>query len=161
MTSSQGLWQHGISNLALVSSIFCLLKANRTSQLNQKKWLLLAGVACGLLPGIVLLVLCFLLDNCLLNLDLSISSCFFVFGLVSAIPTLAWNLYYFGNFSGGYSKMFNEPPYLFTFNNFINAFLGTLISPSRGVLIFSPIVLFLYLEPIMFLSQGLKKTKNW
>ena len=143
MTSSQGLWQHGISNLALVSSIFCLLKANRTSQVNQKKWLLLAGVACGLLPGIRPTSTLFSIGIIVYSIfTYRFQVVFLFFGLVSVIPSFAWNLYYFGNLSGGYSKMFNEPPYLFTFNNFINAFLGTLISPSRGVLIFSPIVLF-------------------
>jgi hypothetical protein len=64
------------------------------------------------------------------------------FGLLSAVPSIAWNLYYFGNLTGGYSKMFPSSPYMFTLNHFINASLGTLISPSRGLLIFSPIVLY-------------------
>jgi hypothetical protein len=143
MTSSQGLWQHGISNLALVSAIYCLLKANRASTISQKIWLVLAGFACGLLPGIrptstifSIAVICYSV------FIYRFQSIFLLFGLVSALPSILWNLYYFGNFTGGYSKMFPESPYLFTWDNFKTAFLGTLVSPSRGVLVYSPIVLF-------------------
>ncbi len=36
MTGSQGLWQHGSSNLAVLCIIFCLLKANRAQGKNRK-----------------------------------------------------------------------------------------------------------------------------
>ncbi|MFB2773087.1 glycosyltransferase family 39 protein [Pelatocladus sp. BLCC-F211] len=143
VTSSQGLWQHGISNLALICTIFCLLKANRTSKGSQKIWLILAGVACGLLPAIRPTSTLFTIAAIVYSVfTYRFQSIFLFFGLVSALPSLAWNLYYFGNLTGGYSKMFPESPYLFTWDNFKTAFLGTLISPSRGLLVFSPIVLF-------------------
>jgi hypothetical protein len=141
--SSQALWQHGISNLALICTIFCLLKANRASKQSQKIWLVLAGVACGLLPGIrptsTLFSIAFIVYSIF---TYRFQSIFLLFGLVSALPSIGWNLYYFGNLTGGYSKMFPGSPYLFTWNNFINASLGTLISPSRGLLIYTPIVLY-------------------
>jgi len=143
MISSQGLWQHGISNLALVSTIFCLLKANRTSKFSQKIWLVLAGVACGLLPGIRPTSTLFSIAAILYSIFIYRSRSVFLFlGLVSAVPSLAWNLYYFGNLTGGYSKMFPTPPYLFTLKNFIGISSGILISPSRGLIVFSPIVLY-------------------
>jgi hypothetical protein len=143
MTSSQGLWQHGISNLALISTIFCLLKANRTSHNSQKVWLVLAGVACGLLPGIRPTSILFSIAAIVYAIFIYRSRSVFLFlGSVSALPSLAWNLYYFGNLTGGYSKMFPTSPYLFTLKNFIGTSLGILISPSRGLLIFSPIVFY-------------------
>lgn len=143
MTSSQGLWQHGVSNLALISTIYCLLKANRTSNGSQKIWLLLAGVACGLLPGIRPTSTLFSIATIVYSIFIfRFRSGFLFLGLVSAIPSFAWNIYYFGNLTGGYSKMFPTSPYLFTLQNFIDTFLGILISPSRGLLIFSPIVFY-------------------
>lgn len=143
VTSSQGLWQHGISNLALICVIFCLLKANRSSKESQKIWLLLAGVACGLLPGIRPTSTLFAITAIVYSLfTYRFQSIFLLFGLVSALPSITWNLYYFGNLTGGYSKMFPEAPYLFTWDHFQTAFLGTLISPSRGIIVYSPIVLF-------------------
>jgi hypothetical protein len=142
-TSSQALWQHGISNLVLVSAIFCFLKANRTCQKTQKIWLILAGIACGLFPGIRPTSTLFLFTAAIYSaFTYRWQSIFFFFGLVSGLPSIAWNLYYFGNFTGGYSKMFPESPYIFTWNNFKTASLGTLISPSRGLFFYSPIVLF-------------------
>lgn len=143
MTSSQGLWQHGISNLILIITIFCLLKVNRTSQKNQIIWLVLAGVACGLLPGIRPTSTLFSIAAIVYSIfTYRYRSVFLLIGLVSALPSIGWNLYYFGNLTGGYSKIFTSSPYLFTLNNFIEASLGTLISPSRGLLVFSPIVLY-------------------
>ncbi len=143
MTGSQGLWQHTASNLALVSIIFCLLKANRASEKDQKVWLLIAGFACGLLPGIRPTSTLYTIAAIFYSIfTYRFQSVYLFFGLVSALPSIAWNLYYFSNLTGGYSKIFSESPYKFTFISFLNASLGTLISPSRGLLVFSPIVLY-------------------
>lgn len=142
MTSSQGLWQHGISNLVLVSAIFFFLKANRSLLSERKPWLVLAGVACGLLPGIRPTSLVF--SVALLSYAIFIHRTqyrFFLVGLLSMLPTLMWNLYYFGNFTGGYSSVASSV-YAFNFGQFIESSLGTFISPSRGLLVYSPVVLF-------------------
>ncbi|WP_414514525.1 glycosyltransferase family 39 protein [Nostoc sp. PCC 9305] len=159
MTSSQGLWQHTASNLALVSMIFSLLKANRASEKSQKIWLLIAGVACGLLPGIRPTSTLYTIAAIIYSIfTYRFQSIYLFFGLVSALPSIAWNLYYFDNLTGGYSKMFPKPPYKFTFSNFIKASLGTLISPSRGLLVFSPI--FLYSLPGAYQVFKLKAGKD-
>ncbi len=144
MTSSQTLWQHSISNLALVIIVFCLLKANHTSEKQQRAWLVIAGIACGLLPGIRPTSTIYAIAAVVYSVFTYRSqSIFLLSGLLSALPSISWNLYYFGNmFSGGYSKMFPNSPYIFTFNNFISTSLGILVSPSRGLLIFSPILLY-------------------
>lgn len=143
MTSSQGLWQHGISNLMLISTIYCLLKANRTSEKSQKIWLFLAGIACGFLPGIRPTSTIYVVAVIIYSVfTYRFRSIVLFFGLVSTLPSILWNLYYFHNFIGGYGKMFPTFPYLFTFNNFITASMGTLISPSRGLIIYSPVILY-------------------
>ncbi|MBN3891027.1 MAG: glycosyltransferase family 39 protein [Nostoc sp. JL31] len=159
MTSSQGLWQHGTSNLMLTSTIYCLFKANRTSEKSQKIWLLLAGVACGFLPSIRPTSAVYVIAAIVYSVfTYRFQSIFLFFGLVSAVPSILWNLYYFSNLSGAYLKLFPVSPYLFTFNNFITASLGTLISPSRGLLLYSPIVL--YSLPGVYQVFKLRFTKD-
>ncbi|MGB6295171.1 MAG: glycosyltransferase family 39 protein [Rivularia sp. (in: cyanobacteria)] len=142
MTGSQGLWQHGISNLALTNIIFCLLKANRTSKKSQQKWLLFAGIACGLLPSIRPTSALYVIAAIIYSIFTYKRKSIYLFtGLISVFPSIIWNLYYFGNLRGGYSQMFPESPYIFTLNHFIIALSGTLFSPSRGLLVFSPVIL--------------------
>ncbi len=153
MTGSQGLWQHGSSNLAVLCIIFCLLKANRTQGKNRKILLVLTGIFCGLLPGIR--------STSLLYSVAAIAYAFFVYrkealylliGLPSALLSASWNIYYFG-FSlsklvvGGYSRFsakdvsFASSYYKLTVEQFLEGFWGLLISPSRGILVFTPVSL--------------------
>lgn len=153
MTGSQGLWQHGSSNLAVLCIIFCLLKANRTQGKNRKTLLVLTGVFCGLLPGIR--------STSLLYSVAAIAYAFFIYrkealylllGLPSALISASWNIYYFG-FSlsklvvGGYSRFsdqdasFASSYYNLTVEQFLTGFGGLLISPSRGILVFTPVSL--------------------
>ena len=151
MTGSQGLWQHGSSNLAVLCIIFCLLKANRAQGKNRKVLLVLTGVFCGLLPGIR--------STSLLYSVAAIAYAFFIYrqealylllGLPSALISASWNIYYFG-FSlsklvvGGYSRFsdkdvsFTNSYYKLTLEQFWAGFSGLLISPSRGILVFTPV----------------------
>ena len=151
MTGSQGLWQHGSSNLAVLCIIFCLLKANRAQGKNRKILLVLTGVFCGLLPGIR--------STSLLYSVAAIAYAFFIYrqealylllGLPSALISASWNIYYFG-FSlsklvvGGYSRFseqdvsFTNSYYKLTVEQFLAGFSGLLISPSRGILVFTPV----------------------
>lgn len=76
---------------------------------------------------------------------------FFGLGLLSLCFNAAWNFYYFGvslrNFIyGGYSRFsgnedFAQSFYVFSWEQFQTGFWGHLTSPSRGLLIFSPIVI--------------------
>ncbi len=139
--SSQGLWQHGPSNLALISILYCFLMANRKK--SSKNWLLTAGILAGILPGIRPTNAIFSMASVLYSVTTfkSKSVVFFV-GLISAIPSLIWNWYNFGNLTGGYSKAFSGLPYNFSFNHFSFTGLSLLFSPSRGLLIFSPILIY-------------------
>lgn len=143
MISSQGLWQHGLSNLSVTIIIFCLIKTNYTNRKNSKIIILtIAGIFCGLLPIIRPTSTLFLVAALLYSLVIYRSySIFLILGMASAIPGFLWNFYYFGNFIGGYSSI-STPLYSFTINTFVEASLGTLISPSRGIFVFSPIILY-------------------
>jgi hypothetical protein len=144
MTSSQGLWQHGPSNLAVIATIYCLLKANRSQGNTLKILLVVAGLFCGLLPGIRPTSVVFLMAATIYSFwNFRVQSVFFCLGLVSGVPSLVWNWYNFGSLAGGYSKLFGGiVPYIMTFEHFVNSGLGLLISPSRGLLVFSPVIIY-------------------
>ena len=144
MISSQGLWQHGPANLALLATIYCLLKANYQKNKVSKKLLIIAGLFCGLIPGTRPTSAIFSIAAIMYAVfTFKIKSAFFCIGLVSAVPSIVWNWYNFGNFTGGYSNAFHGTvPYIFTLENFIGTSFGLLFSPSRGLIIFSPIVIY-------------------
>lgn len=140
--SSQGLWQHGPGNLAVLLIIFCLLKANRTEGRTKKLLLFAAGLLCGLLPGIrpsnVLFSIAAIAYSIYIHRRNSI---FLLLGLPSVMLCTAWDIYYYNHVLGSYGLM-AESLYSFTLQRFIGSGLGTLISPSRGFLIFTPIVFY-------------------
>lgn len=161
-TNSQGLWQHASSNLVVLSIILCLLKANRVASdsplgklgSNRRRILLLvAGIFCGLLPGIrptssVYAVAAILYALLVYRKE----ALFLLLGLSSLLISASWNFYNFGfslrNFVyGGYTRMsenrdFAQTYYAFTLEQLIKSSTGYLFSPSRGLLVFSPVVLF-------------------
>ena len=148
--SAQGLWQHTISNLALVSILLCLLKANRTAGLRRKVLLVTAGFFCGLLPGIRPTSLLFSIAVVIYSVfEYRRDIIFLLLGCSSFLFNAFWNFYYFGLslkglVVGGYSSLFNNrsSSYQFSLAYFTDAFFGLLVSPSRGLLIYSPVVLF-------------------
>ena len=143
MTSSQGLWQHGSSNLAVIIIILCFLKINHTTvRKKQILFLLVSGIMGGLLPIIRPTSTLFLIAALVYCLVINkYKSVFFIVGMLSILPGLMWNFYYFGNLTGGYSNI-GQSYYSFTLNTFLESSLGTLLSPSRGVLFFSPILIY-------------------
>jgi hypothetical protein len=160
--SSQGLWQHTASNLVLTSAILALLKANRTHGNKQKALLIVAGIFCGLLPGIRPTSAAF--SGAMLAYSILTyrkQAIFFVLGNASVLLNVLWNMYFFGgkvedSVVGGYSALFqnNSSSYEFTFDAFKEAFLGLLVSPSRGLFVFSPILLFSFPGIYQALRKG-------
>jgi hypothetical protein len=149
MIASQGLWQHTASNLALVSTMLCLFKANRTEGKRQITLLVIAGIFRGLLLGIRSTSLVFAIAILAYAiLTYRYKSIFVILGSSSALINFAWNIHHFGSgaksLSGGYSQHFNTHlvSYDSQFNSFVGRFLGLLVSPNRGFFIFSPILLF-------------------
>ena len=147
MTSSQALWQHGASNLVVILVVFCLIQVNRSSDRIKIRYMVLVGIGCGFLPGIRPTSTVFSVVAIIYSLSIYRNYAKFIFipSVLAYIPCLIWNIYYFGNLSGGYSVAFDTPPYIFTLSHFIAASLGTFISPSKGLLIFSPVILYSFL----------------
>ena len=139
--SSQAPWQHGSTNLVLVSILFALLKVNKTEGRDKSTLLLVAGILSGFLLGIRPTNLVFLAAIAVYSaFTYRRQSLFFFLGLPSALLTISWNLYYFGTLLGGYESI--SSIYSFTLKQLFEGFLSLTISPSRGLLVFSPIVLY-------------------
>lgn len=145
---SQDLRQHTLSNLLLISIILCLLKAERSGGSHQKLLLVVAGLFCGLLPGVrITSAVFFVAITAYVLWAFGKKSIFFWLGLPSVLFNLAWNFYYFGwgnLLVGGYVKHLEERPvsYAFTLEQFKTAGLGLLVSPSDGLFVYSPVLLF-------------------
>jgi 4-amino-4-deoxy-L-arabinose transferase-like glycosyltransferase len=139
--SSQTLWQHGTSELLLAIALFCIVRNEiKPSFIN----ITILGIASGLFlfnrppDGLLLIPILYYIWR---NRDQWLP---FVGGaLISGLPFLAYNLATFGNLFGGYGENLNMvvtgmgSPLAVLVH-----FAGLLISPSRGLFIYSPILLF-------------------
>lgn len=144
--SSQALWQHGPAELLVVAALWFL-----TSE--PTPWhALAAGLATGLLvanrPPDLMLALAFGVAALfwLSRAALSRIALFAVGGAVPVALTVAYNLFTFAKLSGGYGQanvvskhFFSSPP--------VEGIAGLLVSPARGLFVFSPFLLFL---PLFF-----------
>ncbi|WP_088890614.1 hypothetical protein [Leptolyngbya ohadii] len=119
-----------------------------TASRRQAVLLLMAGFFCGLLPGVrltsAIFTAAFLVFAVYAYRKRSI---FFLLGLPSLLFNLGWNIYFFGwrgFLGGGYGQMFDAgaSSYVFTPAYVLEAFAGQLISPSDGLITFSPVLLF-------------------
>ncbi|WP_205370315.1 hypothetical protein [Thermoleptolyngbya sp. PKUAC-SCTB121] len=145
---SQDLRQHTISNLLLSGILLCLLKVEHGEGKNRRLLLFLAGFFCGILPSARITSALF---SAVIFLYVVIAyrkeAVFFLLGLPSVLFHLGWNLYYFGwgnLIVGGYISYIEKHPssYSWTFEQFRRGSLGLLLSPSNGILVFSPVLLF-------------------
>jgi Dolichyl-phosphate-mannose-protein mannosyltransferase len=146
-TSSQALWQHGPVAFLLTIALWALLKANRSS--HPQRYLMLTGIACGFLPGVRPTAALFSIAIVAYSIyAYRLQSLWLMPGISLHLPTLIWNLYYFDNLQGGYAAIDQSwykhgiPIYLFRPRRLAEGFFGLLFSPSRGIVIFSPIVLY-------------------
>jgi hypothetical protein len=153
MTGSQGLWQHGSSNLVVLCIIFCLFKANRSEGKNRKILLVLTGIFCGLLPGVRSTSLLYAVGAIVYAVWIyRREALYLLLGLPSILISASWNIYYFGFglsklVIGGYSRYdsadtsFTDSYFIWTGQQFLRGFLGLLVSPSRGLFVFTPVSL--------------------
>jgi hypothetical protein len=167
-TSSQALWQHGAMNFSVLAGLLALVKANQStdqgardlsekpiarSTRHSKVLLILAGILFGLLPGIRPTAVVYMLPPLIYVMLTQWRGlrCFGI-GLLSALPALAWNFYYFGHVFGGYSTIsgFHKLEYFF------GSTAGILFSPSRGLFVYSPILLFV-LPGFLYLIHHVRK----
>jgi hypothetical protein len=155
--SSQALWQHGSLNLAVITMLWSFLQAISQPQ-HKTRWLLLAGVCGGLLPGIRPSSLAYGLAGLLSALwTWRRRSWPFLVGCLSALPALLWNIHWYQSpFLGGYDKVKTG----FSLSYIPASLPGLLFSPSRGLFVFIPIALFA-IPGLIYLWRKQKSAADW
>jgi uncharacterized protein Veg len=134
--SSQSLWQHGMGELLLSMMIYIVIK---NEILSRNRNLAYLGILSGLfvfnrpVDGVILL------SFFIYILGFGWRSAYY-FGstIFSSLPFLIYNLYYFGSIFGGYAAQIS----IFCISSeSVVRFAGLLISPSRGLFIYTPVLL--------------------
>lgn len=137
--SSQALWQHGLAQLLLVGTLLLLTGPSTPARVVS------AGLLCGLVatnrpPDVILAA------------ALGVYGLFWagrrraaLFAVAAALPmalVLFYNLEVAGHVAGGYGRMGDAS---FFQHSLASGIAGLLFSPTRGLFVFSPFLLFLVL----------------
>jgi len=139
---SQALWQHGSVNLVLLAMTYALLRAAQSRNVpTSVSWLVIAGACAGFLPVIRPTALAFSLAGlAFAYLESRRKSWRFVAGAFFGLaPGLLWNEFVFHSLIGGYAV--NENGYIFSLHQLLVGISGLLISPSKGLLVYTPFVI--------------------
>lgn len=140
VTASQSLWQHGPAALALAAALALLLPQPR-----GRARLLLAGGACAALvwsrPSAALFGA--LIFAWVVYRHRTGAGWFLPLPLLLGVLLLLHNLWYFGAVTGGYGELLQMGAGAhgvtgFWAANIAESALGTLISPSHGLFVFTP-----------------------
>ena len=135
--SSQGLWQSAFSQPALALALLALVRA-RTR--DESRWVAVAGwalaVAVACRPPMALVAL--VLSVYVLRRHRARFARFVVGPVVIGTLLVTYNLYYFGALSGGYRELAGS--YSLSPAAFWLGLRGLLVSPNRGLFVFSPIL---------------------
>jgi hypothetical protein len=138
--ASQALWQHG--SVALVTLAMILPLLSRPPHELRGRMLLLAGLCAGYLPVIRPTALVYSLAG-IAFVSWFAPKKFAIFGagiIAGILPGVIWNVAVFHSLIGGYAV--NDQSYAFSFQQFFEGASGLLVSPSRGIFVFTPFVLF-------------------
>lgn len=135
---SQALWQHGMVELLLCSMIFIvILNEEQRSDIHFAILGLLTALFVFNRPSdslLLLPVIAYTITASNRRERLGYLSS----AVICSIPVAWYNIYHFGNFLGGYGNILSW----FGFDSsLIISLLGLLISPSRGLLMYTPIIL--------------------
>lgn len=134
-TASRALWQHGPSMLMLAISLYLILLAEKKPKLIKfVSWPLFFSLVIRPTNSISILLLS-------LYIFIKYRQYFWSYltlGALIMVPFLIFNWSIYGSFISPYYL----PQRLLSNPNFFEALAGNLISPARGLFIFSPIFLF-------------------
>lgn len=136
-TSSQNLWQHGMVELLLAVMIYLVLLIEEKE---NKRYIVLLGLLSGLFifnrPPDSVLLIPIMVYTLFLKKKARVYYCFSM--LIASVPFIYYNVHTFGNLFGGYSQNLET---LTIGINTISNILGLLISPNRGLFIYSPVLI--------------------
>ena len=132
--SSQALWQHGPSQLALVAALYCLVRAR-----DESRWAVFAGLPLAF--SVVVRPV-----NVLVALPLAVHAAWkhprHAPGLVlSALPAVAFQLWYnVAYFDDLFHTQLSRITVPVWQTSLLEGLGGLLMSPGRGLLVYSPVL---------------------
>jgi len=141
-TGATALWSHDFAVLFAFLAIYILVKEGETEDVSSRRWLLLSAClffAYLCRPTMVLFAPFALLYFFALRPARALASCFVLAGLLGGF--VAFSLNEFGQYLPDYylpARLDGEYRGSFTF---LDSLHGNLLSPARGLLIFSPFLL--------------------
>jgi hypothetical protein len=148
--SSQGIWQTTISQAFLAGTLYARVRARDTA---ARSWIVWAGVCLALAvasrPPAVFFALLFTLYVFRVHRRHLVA--FLAIPFIIAGLLLTYNHYYFGTILGGYGGQAPLRP--FSPLAILEGFLGLLVSPNRGMLVFSPVLLVAFAGLVMTLRS--------
>ena len=145
--SSQGLWGHGPAQLFLAIALYCLLRGEAHPR--ALEW---AGLAAGCMfasrpqtTGVIGAAVV----ACALSRDRRRGIRCLLWFAAAAGGVLAYNAWMFGSLQGGYYRLNETYLPIYGVQGVWTASVGTgllglLVSPSRGLLIYSPVLVFAF-----------------
>lgn len=153
---SQALWQHGTLELFTILGVYYLFEAQKSAKL---KHLILCGIFLGLAilsrptAGLVLFFAAGMIyiTHARSFIEYLVKMFFFGFGIILDVLFFVWyNAKFYLNISNqGYSNQI--------FNNWLSpfpdGFFGVWLSPSKGILIYSPIFIFMFVSIYLLLKN--------
>jgi hypothetical protein len=135
-SSSQGLWLTAWSQPLLALTFYCFVRAREEPRFAVYGGIPLAlSVACR--PPVIIFAAAFFAYVITYHRRQAVR--FLLIPVIVGGLLVAYNLYYFGNLIGGYTALGTETEFGAPR---LKALLGLLISPSRGMFTYSPILLF-------------------
>jgi len=151
VTSSQAMWQHGLSELLLAIVLYA---APRSEQ--RARWAAVAGICCALMAAnrpadglMALAVSAWFLRPATWRPFLTAAA-------PVAIATVAFNVGVYGKLSGGYGYLLSHafPAQHAT----LEGMVGLLVSPAKGLMVFSPFfIILLAASPRRFRQGGQRR----
>lgn len=141
--SSQALWQHGAAQLCLTAALYCLVRGSK-----EPRWSSFAGfpaalaVVCRPTDGLLVLPMALYV---LFHQTKKFPG-FLLFSLPPILFQIFYNNYYFDNPLHTQWRLNQEG---FWITPFINGLSGILFSPARGLLVYSPILIFSFVGIIL------------
>lgn len=137
-TASRALWQHGPSILMLSIALYLLILASQKSRLIQYASIPLA-MSYVIRPTNSLAIMIFSIMVLIYYKNYWLKYC--LWSLTIALPFLLYNLSIYQSILSPY-YWFSYEARQITLWGYVQALLGTLFSPGRGLFIFTPILLF-------------------
>lgn len=136
-TASRSLWQHGPSMLMLSIALYFLVRSEKTPKLAQYASIALAA-AYIIRPTNSISIIVFSAWVFFRHRQWFLRYC--LWGILIAIPFVLYNWSIYGRLLSPYY----QPSRLATSPFFLQALVGNLVSPARGLFVWTPILLFIF-----------------